>query len=58
MPSGPVAHTVRLETTVGTIDIIVRPDWVLPSLSLLNTLRYEAPYGARRFLQCLRSLFE
>lgn len=37
MPSGPVAHTVRLETTIGTIDIIVRPDW--------------APYGARRFLQ-------
>ncbi|CAE7202566.1 unnamed protein product, partial [Symbiodinium microadriaticum] len=28
---------VRLETTVGVIDIIVRPDW--------------APYGARRFLQ-------
>jgi len=37
VPSGPVAHTVRLETTVGVIDIIVRPDW--------------APYGARRFLQ-------
>eukprot|EP00438_Fugacium_kawagutii_P011027 Skav204817 [mRNA] locus=scaffold3914:183213:186207:- [translate_table: standard] len=27
MPSAPVAHTVRLETTIGTIDIIVRPDW-------------------------------
>mmetsp|Transcript_57763 Transcript_57763/g.137503 ORF Transcript_57763/g.137503 Transcript_57763/m.137503 type:complete len:878 (-) Transcript_57763:90-2723(-) len=33
----PVAYTVRLDTTVGTIDIIVRPDW--------------APYGARRFLE-------
>ncbi|CAK8999828.1 unnamed protein product [Durusdinium trenchii] len=37
MPSSPVAHTVRLDTTIGIIDIIVRPDW--------------APYGARRFLQ-------
>ncbi|CAJ1345530.1 unnamed protein product, partial [Effrenium voratum] len=37
LPSGPVAHTVRLDTTVGTLDIIVRPDW--------------APCGARRFLQ-------
>merc|ERR1719409_548304 len=34
--SGPVAYTVCLETTVGVIDIIVRPDW--------------APHGARRFL--------
>mmetsp|Transcript_34500 Transcript_34500/g.78756 ORF Transcript_34500/g.78756 Transcript_34500/m.78756 type:complete len:688 (+) Transcript_34500:158-2221(+) len=33
----PVCHTVRLETTVGHIDIIVRLDW--------------APYGARRFLE-------
>lgn len=33
---GPVAYTVRLDTTVGIIDIIVRPDW--------------APHGARRFL--------
>mmetsp|Transcript_39326 Transcript_39326/g.71572 ORF Transcript_39326/g.71572 Transcript_39326/m.71572 type:complete len:690 (-) Transcript_39326:57-2126(-) len=33
----PVCHTVRLETTVGDIDIIVRLDW--------------APYGARRFLE-------
>lgn len=32
-----VAYTVRLETTVGTIDIIVRPDW--------------APHGTRRFLE-------
>jgi len=32
----PVAYTVRLDTTVGAIDIIVRPDW--------------APHGARRFL--------
>lgn len=31
-----VAYTVRLETTVGVIDIIIRPDW--------------APLGARRFL--------
>eukprot|EP00401_Gymnodinium_catenatum_P003142 CAMPEP_0117459670 /NCGR_PEP_ID=MMETSP0784-20121206/1601_1 /TAXON_ID=39447 /ORGANISM="" /LENGTH=899 /DNA_ID=CAMNT_0005253297 /DNA_START=37 /DNA_END=2733 /DNA_ORIENTATION=+ len=36
-PPGPVAHTVRLDTTVGVIDIIVRPDW--------------APHGARRFLE-------
>jgi len=33
---GPVAYTVRLDTTAGVIDIIVRPDW--------------APHGARRFL--------
>lgn len=32
----PVAYTVRLDTTVGIIDIIVRPDW--------------SPHGARRFL--------
>lgn len=32
-----VAHTVRLETTVGVVDIIVRPDW--------------APHGTRRFLE-------
>jgi len=31
-----VAYTVRLDTTVGAIDIIVRPDW--------------APHGTRRFL--------
>lgn len=31
------AFTVRLETTVGTIDIVVRPDW--------------APNGTRRFLE-------
>eukprot|EP00929_Paragymnodinium_shiwhaense_P083526 TRINITY_DN44561_c0_g1_i3.p1 TRINITY_DN44561_c0_g1~~TRINITY_DN44561_c0_g1_i3.p1 ORF type:complete len:763 (+),score=117.68 TRINITY_DN44561_c0_g1_i3:162-2450(+) len=37
VPAGPVAHTVRLDTTVGVIDIIVRPDW--------------APHGARRFLE-------
>mmetsp|Transcript_90034 Transcript_90034/g.226514 ORF Transcript_90034/g.226514 Transcript_90034/m.226514 type:complete len:581 (+) Transcript_90034:167-1909(+) len=37
VPDGPVAYTVRLETTVGVIDIIVRPDW--------------APHGARRFLE-------
>jgi cyclophilin family peptidyl-prolyl cis-trans isomerase len=38
-PSGDsaIAHTVRLETTVGVIDIIVRPDW--------------APHGTRRFLE-------
>eukprot|EP00927_Polykrikos_kofoidii_P076495 TRINITY_DN7357_c0_g1_i2.p1 TRINITY_DN7357_c0_g1~~TRINITY_DN7357_c0_g1_i2.p1 ORF type:complete len:847 (-),score=116.52 TRINITY_DN7357_c0_g1_i2:115-2655(-) len=36
-PPGPVAYTVRLDTTVGVIDIIVRPDW--------------APHGARRFLE-------
>lgn len=34
--SSAVAYTVRLDTTVGVIDIIVRPDW--------------APHGARRFL--------
>mmetsp|Transcript_31109 Transcript_31109/g.72412 ORF Transcript_31109/g.72412 Transcript_31109/m.72412 type:complete len:624 (-) Transcript_31109:91-1962(-) len=34
---GAVAFTVRLETTVGAIDIIVRPDW--------------SPYGTRRFLE-------
>lgn len=32
----PSACTVRLDTTLGAIDIIVRPDW--------------APHGARRFL--------
>lgn len=32
-----MAYTVRLETTVGDIDIIVRPDW--------------APHGTRRFLE-------
>jgi len=37
VPEGPVAYTVRLDTTEGLIDIIVRPDW--------------APHGARRFLQ-------
>ncbi|CAE8730027.1 unnamed protein product, partial [Polarella glacialis] len=37
VPDGPVAYTVRLDTTSGIIDIIVRPDW--------------APHGARRFLQ-------
>jgi len=36
-PDGPVAYTVRLETSAGVIDIIVRPDW--------------APHGARRFLE-------
>lgn len=36
-PVMPVAYTVRLDTTVGSIDIIVRPDW--------------APHGARRFLE-------
>jgi len=36
-PLEPICHTVRLETTVGIIDIIVRLDW--------------APYGARRFLE-------
>jgi len=34
---GNVAYTVRLDTTVGIIDIIVRPDW--------------APHGTRRFLE-------
>lgn len=37
IPQGPVAYTVRLDTTSGVIDIIVRPDW--------------APHGARRFLE-------
>ncbi|CAK0812234.1 unnamed protein product [Prorocentrum cordatum] len=37
VPEGPVAYTVRLDTTVGVIDLIIRPDW--------------APYGARRFLE-------
>eukprot|EP00418_Pyrodinium_bahamense_P037430 CAMPEP_0179192576 /NCGR_PEP_ID=MMETSP0796-20121207/95686_1 /TAXON_ID=73915 /ORGANISM="Pyrodinium bahamense, Strain pbaha01" /LENGTH=659 /DNA_ID=CAMNT_0020896861 /DNA_START=56 /DNA_END=2035 /DNA_ORIENTATION=+ len=37
IPPGPVAYTVRLETSAGVIDIIVRPDW--------------APHGARRFLE-------
>jgi len=32
-----VAYTVRLDTTAGVIDIIVRPDW--------------APHGTRRFLE-------
>mmetsp|Transcript_106321 Transcript_106321/g.195184 ORF Transcript_106321/g.195184 Transcript_106321/m.195184 type:complete len:652 (+) Transcript_106321:35-1990(+) len=32
-----VAYTVRLETTVGVMDIIIRPDW--------------APLGAKRFLE-------
>jgi hypothetical protein len=34
--TGPVAYTVRLDTSAGVIDIIVRPDW--------------SPHGARRFL--------
>mmetsp|Transcript_43067 Transcript_43067/g.99100 ORF Transcript_43067/g.99100 Transcript_43067/m.99100 type:complete len:609 (-) Transcript_43067:73-1899(-) len=34
---GALAYTVRLETTVGAIDIIVRPDW--------------SPHGTRRFLE-------
>eukprot|EP00930_Biecheleria_cincta_P084698 TRINITY_DN74149_c0_g1_i1.p1 TRINITY_DN74149_c0_g1~~TRINITY_DN74149_c0_g1_i1.p1 ORF type:complete len:617 (+),score=108.82 TRINITY_DN74149_c0_g1_i1:120-1970(+) len=38
---GAVAYTVRLHTTVGTIDIIVRPDW--------------APNGTRRFLDLAAS---
>jgi len=33
----PAAYTVRLDTTVGEIDIIVRPDW--------------SPNGTRRFLE-------
>lgn len=37
IPEGPVAYTVRMDTTAGIIDIIVRPDW--------------APHGARRFLE-------
>jgi len=37
----PVAYTVRLDTTVGVIDIIVRPDW--------------APHGTRRFLELATS---
>lgn len=37
IPDGPVAFTVRLDTSAGVIDIIVRPDW--------------APRGARRFLE-------
>eukprot|EP00931_Biecheleriopsis_adriatica_P098865 TRINITY_DN7302_c0_g1_i3.p1 TRINITY_DN7302_c0_g1~~TRINITY_DN7302_c0_g1_i3.p1 ORF type:complete len:733 (-),score=109.81 TRINITY_DN7302_c0_g1_i3:60-2258(-) len=41
VPEGPVAYTVRLDTTAGIIDIIVRPDW--------------APHGARRFLQLAQS---
>jgi len=36
-----VAFTVRLDTTVGSIDIIVRPDW--------------APLGTRRFLELAQS---
>jgi len=38
---GAIAYTVRLETTVGAIDIIVRPDW--------------APNGCRRFLELAAS---
>lgn len=38
---GAVAYTVRLQTTVGAIDIIVRPDW--------------APNGTRRFLDLAAS---
>mmetsp|Transcript_4992 Transcript_4992/g.14600 ORF Transcript_4992/g.14600 Transcript_4992/m.14600 type:complete len:670 (-) Transcript_4992:46-2055(-) len=41
VPSGPVAFTVRLDTSAGVIDIIVRPDW--------------APHGARRFLELAAS---
>lgn len=37
LPNEGPAYTVRLETTVGHVDIIVRPDW--------------APHGARRFLE-------
>eukprot|EP00931_Biecheleriopsis_adriatica_P061045 TRINITY_DN3668_c1_g1_i1.p1 TRINITY_DN3668_c1_g1~~TRINITY_DN3668_c1_g1_i1.p1 ORF type:complete len:635 (+),score=168.31 TRINITY_DN3668_c1_g1_i1:90-1994(+) len=37
VPDAFVAFTVRLDTTVGPIDIIVRPDW--------------APHGTRRFLE-------
>lgn len=40
-PAGPVAYTVRLDTNVGVIDIIVRPDW--------------APHGARRFLDLAKA---
>eukprot|EP00929_Paragymnodinium_shiwhaense_P043990 TRINITY_DN22572_c0_g1_i1.p1 TRINITY_DN22572_c0_g1~~TRINITY_DN22572_c0_g1_i1.p1 ORF type:complete len:785 (-),score=161.87 TRINITY_DN22572_c0_g1_i1:115-2469(-) len=40
-PDSVVAYTVRLETTVGPIDIIVRPDW--------------APNGTRRFLELAAS---
>ncbi|CAE7580973.1 unnamed protein product [Symbiodinium natans] len=41
MSEQPVAYTVRLDTTVGVIDIIVRPDW--------------APHGTRRFLELATS---
>lgn len=41
VPAGPVAYTVRLDTTAGVVDIIVRPDW--------------APHGARRFLELAAS---
>eukprot|EP00435_Cladocopium_sp_Y103_P071001 s352_g36.t1 len=37
LPMASVAFTVRFETTVGTIDIVVRPDW--------------APHGTLRFLE-------
>ncbi|CAK9071915.1 unnamed protein product [Durusdinium trenchii] len=37
LPMTSVAFTVRFETTVGTIDIVVRPDW--------------APHGTLRFLE-------
>jgi len=40
-PEGPVAYTVRLDTTAGQIDIVVRPDW--------------APRGAIRFLHLAAS---
>ena len=36
-----VAYTVRFETTVGTIDIVVRPDW--------------APHGTQRFLELAKA---
>mmetsp|Transcript_45889 Transcript_45889/g.106679 ORF Transcript_45889/g.106679 Transcript_45889/m.106679 type:complete len:962 (+) Transcript_45889:56-2941(+) len=38
---GPPTVTVRLDTSVGIIDIVVRPDW--------------APHGAERFLQLAAS---
>mmetsp|Transcript_10875 Transcript_10875/g.19713 ORF Transcript_10875/g.19713 Transcript_10875/m.19713 type:complete len:956 (-) Transcript_10875:271-3138(-) len=41
MIDGPPTVTVRLETSVGIIDIVVRPDW--------------APNGAERFLQLAAS---
>lgn len=39
-PGDPVAFTVRLNTTVGVLDVIVRPDW--------------APKGTQRFLELAR----